>query len=652
MRSCYDHFDLLSCAFVYGLFLFCPLLWQRTVLLVISLWLRRKQYCTQLVIMIMFLSFLFLSQPKEVLMPSSSYISVSSIYPSYVIGDTGKEKVVIYGLENVSFEDIIYLKGDWETIQSNENFNQFSFKEYLAARAIYFCMQPKDYYVIKKGESLQSRLYRSIQEQKDSHKELLNSMLFGISEQDSSYFLRASGLHIATLAYFIRKWLSRRLSNGTANGITCLFLILMGTCFGYFDSLFRVLCFRISSLFFKKKGDQIGASIFLILSVRGYLVRELTFVLPLAFRLINYFFNSRRNRRRKFHAFPILVLFQLCYFHEVEWLQTIFFRPFRIIYCLLYVCMFFGMIHQESIPFAVTVSKYIGEYAKLLSLLVYHYAPSFFWIIAWLIVSYFWLVGARRKYLLIMIVLLGIGKIEPYFDPFFEITVIDVGQGDCALIVMPHHQGVVMIDIAGSLYKNIPESIVGPILKDKQIQTIDVLIITHDDYDHSGGYEELEEIVNIKTVITAKENVKDPFLIYSLLAQYQGSDANENSLINWFGRDNIFYLFMGDAGIEAEQTLLEAYDGLPCDILKLGHHGSDSSSSLSFLHEMHPQYALISVGENNRYGHPSASVLDSLERERIPYFSTAENGAICIRSTQLFKYMITARGDFVIIEDR
>ncbi|MFR9119335.1 MAG: ComEC/Rec2 family competence protein [Merdibacter sp.] len=108
----------------------------------------------------------------------------------------------------------------------------------------------------------------------------------------------------------------------------------------------------------------------------------------------------------------------------------------------------------------------------------------------------------------------------------------------------------------------------------------------------------------------------------------------------------------GDASTAAEAALLDAYDGLPCDILKLGHHGSDTSSSLRFLHAMKPQLALISVGHDNRYGHPSPSVLASLEQEGIPWLTTAENGAIRIRTTKLLKYVTTARGDFVIIGSR
>ena len=115
-----------------------------------------------------------------------------------------------------------------------------------------------------------------------------------------------------------------------------------------------------------------------------------------------------------------------------------------------------------------------------------------------------------------MIVLLFYGRIEHFLDPFFEVMILDVGQGDCALITLPHHQGTIMIDAAGSLYKSIPEEVILPVLKDAQVERIDVLILTHEDYDHSGGYEELSALVEIDRVVTSKEDVSDPSVVYAL----------------------------------------------------------------------------------------------------------------------------------------
>ena len=83
---------------------------------------------------------------------------------------------------------------------------------------------------------------------------------------------------------------------------------------------------------------------------------------------------------------------------------------------------------------------------------------------------------------------------------------------------------------------------------------------------------------------------------------------------------------MGDAGVEVEEDLIEKYNLKDIDILKVGHHGSRTSSSKIFIAEINPKYSVISVGKNNRYGHPNDSVLENLEDSKI--YRTDEDGSI------------------------
>lgn len=648
MKYACEQFDLLSCGIALILFLVCPLWWQRILLSILFLWSRRKQWITLIIIGV--LLFILSFQQITAFMPSTAFVTILEIHPSYVIADTGDGKTVIYGLEHVSFDDIVYVKGSWEKLHTNHNFNQFAFDDYMARRKIYFCMQAEESYIVNEGTTIRSFLYRYVQSLPQKHKELLNSMLFGITVQDVNYFLQASGLHIATFAYVLNKCMKRRYSKFHADCMTCVFLLGMGCLFGFFDALFRVVCFRLSTIVFKRQTDQIGASILLVLTLRSYLATEITFLLPLSLRLIAHF---AQNQKKCFlFTFPVLLFLQLCYFHEFQWLQTLLFQPFRLFSFLLYIFSLISLVIPNIYPFILVVYDLFEYMTVHISFLSYHYVPSILWMIIWLMIIYQWIKRPKKTLVFMMVLLLLYGKIEHFMDPFFEVTILDVGQGDCALIVLPYHQGTIMIDVAGNLYKNIPEDIIVPVLKDQQINQIDVLIITHDDLDHSGGYDQLSELVEIHQVVTTKSDLQDPLPIYTLLQEYVGEDKNEDSIISWFAKDDIAYLFMGDAGIPAENVLLDTYKDLPCTILKLGHHGSDSSSSLAFLHAMHPQLALISVGEGNRYQHPSSAVLDALERECIPYFMTAKDGAIRIRSSQLLKYVTTERGDFVIINER
>lgn len=107
--------------------------------------------------------------------------------------------------------------------------------------------------------------------------------------------------------------------------------------------------------------------------------------------------------------------------------------------------------------------------------------------------------------------------------------------------------------------------------------------------------------------------------------------------------DQLKALFMGDAGTEAEAALLQRYD-LAVDVLKVGHHGSDTSSSLSFLHELQPQLALVSAGRNNRYHHPSTAIMQRLIRGEYPCAGECP-GWCCFYSLQpLFQLLCKRRG--------
>mgnify|MGYP001768483179 CR=1 FL=1 len=93
-------------------------------------------------------------------------------------------------------------------------------------------------------------------------------------------------------------------------------------------------------------------------------------------------------------------------------------------------------------------------------------------------------------------------------------------------------------------------------------------------------------------------------------------------------------MFTGDAGVYAENLIMwnEQEDNLDVDVLKLGHHGARSSSSLLWLEKTNPELAIISAGKNNSYGHPHEEVLDRLENLKIPFLSTADIGTILIKS--------------------
>ncbi|MGM9877564.1 MAG: ComEC/Rec2 family competence protein [Bacilli bacterium] len=106
-------------------------------------------------------------------------------------------------------------------------------------------------------------------------------------------------------------------------------------------------------------------------------------------------------------------------------------------------------------------------------------------------------------------------------------------------------------------------------------------------------------------------------------------NENDNSSVIYTELDNHKFLFMGDAGLEVEEDIIEKYDLQNIDVLKVGHHGSNTSSSEKFINSINPKYCLIGVGKNNRYGHPKDSVLDILKDSNI--YRTDLDGTIEIK---------------------
>ena len=106
-------------------------------------------------------------------------------------------------------------------------------------------------------------------------------------------------------------------------------------------------------------------------------------------------------------------------------------------------------------------------------------------------------------------------------------------------------------------------------------------------------------------------------------------NENDNSNVIYTELDGYKFMFMGDAGVEKEKDILEKYNLSNIDVLKVGHHGSKTSSSKEFINEINPNYSIISVGKNNRYGHPNKEVLNNLSDSKI--YRTDQDGSVMFK---------------------
>lgn len=546
--------------------------------------------------------------------------TISEIKQSYYVAKNQRTRVLVQSDLDLNFKDQIQVNS-LEPIHTDDNFTLFSFTKYNASKNVFY--KTKSIRILKKSNSLKSKLYAFIASQKNS--KVLLSLYYGIHEDtiDEIYTMLGYG-YIS--AYFIVFNLLKRKYEDKKIRISLLILsILFGSFFVFTLSLTRFILYQISYLVFKSKSDQIGFTILCFSILYPTQVLSISFVLPILLQLVSYFCTDYKWIVQKMVLISVLFI----YFKKVDIVSLLLFNLLR----KLYGCVFLlGMF----IPDFVTL--------KIPSLTI-HYAPQYVFIFIFIVVYIQCLKHFKWKYMILFL----IPFLEVFCNPFFQVYTLNIGQGDCSVIVEPFYKSVVMIDCGQSLYRDNVERIIFPFLENKNIHTIDTLILTHADFDHSGGYDRLKDMVKIKQVIKdSKDKVNVEYPFYLLLQERMAKDENDSSIISYFTFDHLNYLFMGDASKEIEKQLMDTYD-LKADVIKVGHHGSNTSSDAAFLDSLDCKIALISAGYKNKYDHPSTETLKTLDHLHIHTFCTSTDGSIAIYSLHHFAFVVTNDGLFGII---
>jgi len=240
-------------------------------------------------------------------------------------------------------------------------------------------------------------------------------------------------------------------------------------------------------------------------------------------------------------------------------------------------------------------------------------------------------------------------------DSYFEVHYIDVGQADASLVLC---DGEAMLIDGGNASDS---SLIAAYLNKLNITCIDYIVCTHAHEDHVGGLSGALSVVQVKNVLAPKteastkayQNFKrkaeeqgltikhplcgDTFNLGSSTAKIlgpvskTGKKTNNTSIVLKITYGSTAFLFTGDAETEEEHEIIDSGAALSADVLKVGHHGSDSSTSYVWLREIMPTFAVISVGKNN-YGQPSDAVLSRLNDAGAEILRTDMLGDIIIQS--------------------
>ena len=587
----------------------------------------------------------------------------------------------INDINNTHIGDIIEIKGYLKEYDNNTNFNQFNYKDYKKLNNIYFKLYIDSYKVIGESKSIILNIKRKIDDRikyLKSYNYLKVFLLGDKSEIDNDqvstyknlgiiHLFSISGMHLSLLLELI-EFIYKK--NNIKRSIITIILLFIYYLIVHTVSLLRCIIFfiikKINQLLLinLNRKKELAISVMTLIIIKPTLIYNLGFyystilsiAISLYYRKIN---NLKSQFLKSFYISIIAFLFSLplnLYINfEVNILSiinNIIFIPlittilfplslltllFPFLDDLLYLSM--NIIEKISNLLVNNSFTFIFKKPDLLLIIIYYFVIS--------------LVINNKKYLIFLIALLLIHYNINVFIKESFLLAFDVGQGDSLLIHSNNKD--ILIDTGGTYSNyNMAKNILIPTIKSFGIRKVDTLIITHGDFDHMGEainlvnnfkvekvifncgpYNDLEkELIKvldkkkIKYYSCIKELNIDKNKLYFLQTKVYDNE-NDNSNVIYTELNGYKFMFMGDASVTTEKEIIQKYNLPDIDVLKVGHHGSKTSSGIDFINEINPKYSVISVGKENRYGHPNKEVLNVLEDTKI--YRTDQDGSIMFK---------------------
>ena len=571
---------------------------------------------------------------------------------------------------NLSYGDKIKVKGTLITPSKNTNQNTFNYQKYLYYKKIYYLVEATSINKIANNHNylytIKNTLYQKINKLKSSNyiKTLLfcdNTLSKEIKESyrinGISHLFSVSGMHINFFVSIIYLYLNKitynkRIKYLITNIFIITYLILFPSSSLLRSAVMSILYSINYLLKLKiKKIDILLLTLGVSLLINPFIIYDLGYIYSYTITFFLVLSSSTLKKKNKINKIiyisllSFLVSIPITIYNSYEIniisiLLNIILVPIIsiIILPLTILTYIFPILDSILYLFTNTLETISLFISKINITKIIFPKPSLLIIVLYYII--FLLSYQNKKYFYLNIILLIIIYISPYLNSNFEVVMFEVGEADCHLIKYPYNKNTILIDTGKNEYKIKNEVI--PYLKSIGIKKIDYLIITHGDLDHIGGSITLINNFQVKNVILnkgtftdlEKELVKNlnkkkiPYQIninkinlsnhtIYLLNNTKYNNENDNSIIPYFTYQKYKFLYMGDASITTEDNLLENYNLNNISILKVGHHGSNTSSSKDFISQINPSISLISVGENNIYHHPNKEVINNLSKSRI-----------------------------------
>lgn len=604
---------------------------------------------------------------------------------TYYIKD---EKEKDYLVNNLFLGTLVYLEGNFSVPNNNTIPNTFNYKKYLYNKKIYKIIEIDkiilDNSKIDMWNDIKNNIFKKLKNYSSFN--YLQAFILG----DNSYIaddvyeiyrsngvthlFAVSGMHVSILVGFIIYILNKfKIKDILINVIVILFLSFFMFLTGFSASVIRAGLLYIFLLINKKIGLNLNTLIvlylvlFILLLINPFYVFDLGFIYSFmtAFGLIIFNKKIQGGYIKKImlvstiafmFSLPI-TLYNFYEFNLLTILNNIIIVPFVSIglFPLALITFIFPFL-DILLVYGIKTLEFINSTLNVFSINIIVAKINIVFIFIYYIGVYL-IYKKGYRYIGLLVLLVFIFKLVPFLDNNNYVYYLDVGQGDASLIITENRKDIVMIDTGGKIdfqkkdwqkrnkEFNLADNII-TFLKSLGINTVDLLVITHGDKDHLGYAKDIMKSINIKALMLnnnqdnslekqLRQNVKisckniyqGKYVNINNINDYIESDENDSSLVLNVTLDNKNFLFMGDAPKKVEQHILKKYKFKP-SILKLGHHGSNTSSDFNFLNSYKPKYAIISAGRNNRYNHPAKEIVDALNKLKIDYFNTQTCGTI------------------------
>lgn len=600
---------------------------------------------------------------KAVEVQQDGIFIVEKVSTNYYLVSNYVDHFYVYEKNNeVDEGDFLKLEGNLSRINFVTLESEFDFKNYLKTKGVEYQLYVKSKEVIFQNPINPKNIKQNfIDKYSEENQALLKSLLFSQTDYDSDIIKSSNSLNLISLisvsGIFINTFINLLIFlfglkfNESKSRIFSFLILIPYFIINIFElSILRIFLLNLGKTinvsFFNKKYTYLDVvcvvGIFILL-LNPHNAMSLSFILgfgmSLTYILLLNFSNKkltttacRKGLLLSLFLIPIQLNFNKS-FNLLTFLYQIVLIPLmNCIFIFSIVSLYLGYNPLLDILLFPIVQIFKG--LANLKFVLYHDSLPLELLIIYYLLFYAFIYVLEKEINLFNKKITGVFCLSvvigllPYKNIYEKsVNFINVGQGDSILI--RDRNTNVLIDTGGLKYKDLATSSLINYFKKKEVYKLDVVIITHNDFDHNGALNSLITYFPVKQVLTSYDEF--PYKIGNLLFEnfniYNFSDSNDRSLVlmlNFYGNK---FLFMGDASKDVEEVIMKDFN-VDADYIKLGHHGSKTSTGEEFIRAVSPKEAIISCGLNNYYGHPNKEVLDILEKENIKIRRTDLEGTI------------------------